>query len=107
MITLTPQAQEKLLEQCSNRPGTLGIQISIRPTGCSGFAYHLEFVDREPEHARSVPVADTYQIYINEEHVSMLTGVTMHWSTHGLNSGYDFVNPHETARCGCGESFTV
>lgn len=106
MITLTPQAQEKLLEQCSNRPGTLGIEISIRSTGCSGFAYHLEFVDQEPDNARSQQVNDQYQIYISEKHVPMLTGVTMHWATQGLNTGYDFINPHEAARCGCGESFT-
>lgn len=107
MITLTPQAQEKLIEQCDARPGTLGIEISIRRTGCSGFAYHMDFVDQPLADARSVPVNQEYQIYISEKHAAMLTGVTMHWSTHGLNSGYDFINPHEAARCGCGESFTI
>jgi iron-sulfur cluster assembly protein len=25
----------------------------------------------------------------------------------GLNEGFEFINPQEKARCGCGESFTI
>jgi iron-sulfur cluster assembly protein len=31
----------------------------------------------------------------------------MEYKRQGLNEGFDFVNPKEKARCGCGESFTV
>jgi iron-sulfur cluster assembly protein len=31
----------------------------------------------------------------------------MDWVRNGLNEGFDFKNPNEKARCGCGESFTV
>jgi iron-sulfur cluster assembly protein len=29
------------------------------------------------------------------------------WIRNGLNEGFDFRNPNEKARCGCGSSFTV
>ncbi|TFG94054.1 iron-sulfur cluster assembly protein IscA, partial [Candidatus Thorarchaeota archaeon] len=25
----------------------------------------------------------------------------------GLNEGFEFINPNESGRCGCGESFSV
>jgi len=108
MITLTPEAQAKLIEHCDNRGAdTLGVHIDIRATGCSGFAYHLEFVHKPLENAKTTPINDQYQIYINEQHEYLFQGVTMHHTTQGLNSGFDFINPNEAARCGCGESFTV
>jgi iron-sulfur cluster assembly accessory protein len=36
-----------------------------------------------------------------------LKGVTMDWVRNGLNEGFDFKNPNERDRCGCGESFRV
>jgi len=31
----------------------------------------------------------------------------MDWVRNGLNEGFDFFNPNERDRCGCGESFRV
>jgi iron-sulfur cluster assembly protein len=36
-----------------------------------------------------------------------LSGMKMDWVRKGLNEGFDFINPKEAARCGCGESFTI
>jgi iron-sulfur cluster assembly protein len=31
----------------------------------------------------------------------------MNWAKQGLNEGFEFINPNEAGRCGCGESFNV
>jgi iron-sulfur cluster assembly protein len=36
-----------------------------------------------------------------------LDGVEIDYVRKGLNEGFEFNNPKEKARCGCGESFTV
>jgi iron-sulfur cluster assembly protein len=36
-----------------------------------------------------------------------LIGSEMIYKESDLESGFDFVNPNEKARCGCGESFSV
>ena len=36
-----------------------------------------------------------------------LEGVKMDWVRNGLNEGFDFKNPQERDRCGCGESFRI
>ena len=39
--------------------------------------------------------------------LAYLDGLTMDWVRNGLNEGFDFVNPNERDRCGCGESFRI
>jgi iron-sulfur cluster assembly protein len=34
-------------------------------------------------------------------------GSTMDYRSGSLKSGFEFINPNEAGRCGCGESFTV
>jgi iron-sulfur cluster assembly protein len=36
-----------------------------------------------------------------------LKGLTVDWVRHGLNEGFEFRNPNERDKCGCGESFRV
>jgi iron-sulfur cluster assembly protein len=36
-----------------------------------------------------------------------LNGLTMDWVRNGLNEGFEFINPNERDRCGCGESFRI
>jgi iron-sulfur cluster assembly protein len=36
-----------------------------------------------------------------------LFGTVMDYEETPLQSGFTFMNPNETGRCGCGESFTV
>jgi iron-sulfur cluster assembly protein len=31
----------------------------------------------------------------------------MDWIKNGLNEGFEFINPNEKDRCGCGESFRI
>ena len=46
-------------------------------------------------------------IFIDPAAVMFLVGAEMDWSESKFSSGFDFKNPNEVARCGCGESFSV
>jgi iron-sulfur cluster assembly protein len=46
-------------------------------------------------------------VYVDTKDLAYLDGMTLDWKREGLNEGFDFVNPNETARCGCGESFKI
>lgn len=46
-------------------------------------------------------------IWVNGKDLPYLEGLTMDWKREGLNEGFDFVNPNEKDRCGCGESFRI
>ena len=106
MISLTEKAAEKALYHITSRQGTQGLRIGVKTTGCSGMAYILEFVDEIlPDDVTFVDKDVT--LVVDKLHLAYLDGLTLDYQKKGLNEGFEFINPNESARCGCGESFTV
>lgn len=106
MITVTPLAAEKIQQQLKNRGRGLGIRIAVRTTGCSGLSYVLEYVD-QLQLGDDAILFEGYSIIINAKDKVYLEGLEIDYQRRGLNQGFEFNNPNEKARCGCGESFTV
>lgn len=109
MISLTDEAAGRVRENIARRGRGLGIKIGIRTTGCSGLAYTLEYVDEEQgrEHCMAHYDVNGVRVYIDPRHRPYLDGMTMDYLKKGLNEGFEFINPNERDRCGCGESFRV
>jgi iron-sulfur cluster assembly protein len=109
MITVTDEAACRVKENIARRGRGLGIKIGVRTTGCSGLAYTLEYVDTDQgrEHCVAHYDINGVRIYVDPKHRPYLEGMTMAWVKNGLNEGFDFINPNERDRCGCGESFRV
>jgi iron-sulfur cluster assembly protein len=109
MITVTDIAAEKIRTSLEKRGRGLGIKVGVRTTGCSGLAYILEYVDKEQGSQVCTRHFDTngVRVYVNPEHLVYLEGMTIDYQRRGLNEGFEFVNPQEKDRCGCGESFRV
>ncbi len=108
MILLTEKAHEKIKTQLQKRGKGVGIRLGVRTTGCSGLAYTMEYVDK---YDGEVGVTNFSQkdfvVLIDAKSLSYLNGLTMDWVRNGLNEGFDFKNPNERDRCGCGESFRI
>ena len=108
MITLTDTAIKRITQNLAKRGKGVGIRIGVRTTVCSGLAYTMEYVD---EYLAEVGVTNFAQkdfvILVDAKSLAYLNGLTMDWVRNGLNEGFDFVNPNERDRCGCGESFRV
>jgi iron-sulfur cluster assembly protein len=83
-----------------------GIRVGVRTTGCSGLAYVLEFVDTVFD-GDIVFENKGVHIYVDPKHQPYLDGMTIDYVKKGLNEGFEFINPNERDRCGCGESFRV
>lgn len=109
MINITDLAAEKVKSAIEKRGKGLGIKVGVKTTGCSGLAYVLEYVDVEQgiQHCIERHEVNGVKIYLDPKHRPYLYGMTMDWVKKGLNEGFDFLNPNESARCGCGESFSV
>lgn len=106
MITLTQAAADRIRSQLSSRGKGIGIKIATKMSGCSGLSYVLEFVDEHQwwldEH-KSLGVS----VFTEGKDALILTGLTVDYVKQGLNEGFEFSNPNEKGRCGCGTSFTV
>lgn len=108
MITLTEIAAKRVQDAIVKRGRGLGILIGVKTTGCSGLAYTLEYVDQEQgQHCIEHHDSNGVRVYIDPKHRPYLYGLIMDWQKKGLNEGFEFINPNEKDRCGCGESFRV
>lgn len=106
MITLTERAADKVKTNLERRGKGIGIRVGVKTTGCSGLAYVLEFVDSVYDGDR-IFESNGVHIYVDVKSMAYLDGIEMDWVKNGLNEGFEFSNPNEKDRCGCGESFRV
>ena len=107
MITLTDRAAEKIKKSLSKRGHGIGIRIGVRTTGCSGLAYVLEYVDYYNPIDDATIIDNDVTIVVSPKHEPYLRNMTVDYVRNGLNEGFEFTNPNERDRCGCGESFRV
>ena len=106
MITLSELAARKVEQQLKKRGKGYGIRVGVKTTGCSGLAYILEYVD-DPISDDLSFVSHGVHVFVDPKSLVYLQGVEVDWIRNGLNEGFDFKNPNERDRCGCGESFRV
>ena len=106
MVQLTEPAAKKIQNMLIRRGSGIGIRLGVRTTGCSGLAYVLEYVDTPQtgdEHFDCVGC----KIFVDPKSCVYLQGLIVDYSRKGLQEGFEFINPNERDRCGCGESFRV
>lgn len=107
MIKLTDAAIEKV-KSLIHANTAYGIRIGVKTTGCSGLAYILEYLrDKKFDPYANIYRYPDFIVKINIKDAVYLEGLTVDYTKKGLNEGFDFINPNERDRCGCGESFRV
>jgi iron-sulfur cluster assembly protein len=102
MISLTETAAQKVKQSLDARGKGFGVKTS----GCSGMSYVLEFVDQLDDDNVEYRCHDV-SIFTTTKDLVYIDGLQMDWKRNGLNEGFEFVNPNESGKCGCGESFTI
>lgn len=105
-LSITSSAAQQIRHVLDERGHGLGLRVSVKPSGCSGYSYVLDFADEAAnddvtfeEHGVSVFVAP--------EALEILDGSEVDYVSEGLNQFFRFRNPNVTDECGCGESFNV
>jgi iron-sulfur cluster assembly protein len=109
-LTITDDALIHIKELLGQRSEPCeGIKVGMRTRGCSGMSYTIEYAIKEKNISKfdDVVIKDGTAVFIDPKVSMFLIGSEMIYKTDDLNSGFDFVNPNEKGRCGCGESFKV
>ena len=106
MISITEAGANKAKEFLEKRGSGFGLRVSITTTGCSGYAYQLEFADKVEEDDFEFFSKGVKLVVDKKSHV-LIDGTELDYVKEGLNEGFEFYNPLSKAKCGCGESFTV
>ena len=107
MISITDTARNKI-QKLVTAKNYAGIRLGVKTTGCSGLAYVLEYVQEyKPSDSDINYAQQDFVVLVDKKNEVYLNGVTVDYVRQGLNEGFEFVNPNERDRCGCGESFRV
>ena len=123
-MSLTPTAATQLRNLLS-LPEPRFIRVGVKNRGCSGLAYHLEYVDKAGKFDEAVE-QDGVKVLIDSKALFSIIGSEMDWVEDKLNQRFVFRNPNISRsiptisleeihctnclaeeQCGCGESFMV
>jgi iron-sulfur cluster assembly protein len=94
-ISLTPAAADRVRHFLAERGHGVGLRLGIRKTGCSGYAYVVNYAD-------AIEPGD--RVFDSQK---LIDGTEVDFVRHGLNEAFRFRNPNVRGECGCGESFSV
>lgn len=106
MIQVTDVASNKIRSNLEKRGQGIGIRLGVRTTGCSGLAYILEYIDKVGA-TDVVFEQEGFVIVVDPKSLTILDNIEINYVRQGLNEGFEFKNPNEKDRCGCGESFRI
>lgn len=107
LVRLTDRAVERLRQLLrAHGEGAVGIRLGVRPTGCSGYSYAMDFARSIGADDRVVE-RDGVRLVVDGAATALLAGTEIDWVEDRLGAQFVFRNPNEKARCGCGESFAV
>ena len=105
-LSVTPRAAARIRKALDQRGGGVGLRVAVKTSGCSGYAYALEFADAATADDVSFE-SEGVQLLVEARSLPLVDGTQLDWVREGLNEGFKFSNPNASATCGCGESFAV
>ncbi len=105
-ITLTESAANRVKGYLAKRGKGEGLRVGVRKSGCSGFAYVIDFADEIKPDDR-VFEDQGVKVIVNAQSLQYLDGSELDFQKEGLNETFKFINPNVKDECGCGESFSV
>ena len=107
-MEVTPAAVKKVKEIISEyEEDRLGLRISVKGGGCSGFQYHFE-LDTPTQDDLVADLDEHVQLMIDAMSNMYLDGATLDYQDDPLNgSAFVIKNPNAKTTCGCGSSFTA
>ncbi|EON95702.1 putative iron sulfur assembly protein 1 protein [Phaeoacremonium minimum UCRPA7] len=91
-MKLTPSAVDHL-RALLDQPDPKLIKVGVRNRGCSGLAYHLEYVDKAGAFDETVE-QDGVKVLIDSKALFSIIGSEMDWVEDKLNQRFVFRNPN-------------
>tara|TARA_B100001029_G_scaffold7112_1_gene5007 strand:+ start:92 stop:427 length:336 start_codon:yes stop_codon:yes gene_type:complete len=108
LISITSNAADQIKKILSSAPeGVDSIVVGVDKSGCSGYAYQLDFANSSDLKDYDSVFKEGIRVLIDPKATMFLVGAVMDYRTDKLSSKFVFDNPNEKGTCGCGESFNI
>ena len=105
-ISLTTAAADRVKSFLHRRGHGVGLRIGVKKTGCSGFAYVINYAD-DVRNDDVIFEEQGVKVIVDRASLGLIDGTQVDFVKQGLNEAFRFRNPNVKGECGCGESFTV
>jgi iron-sulfur cluster assembly protein len=105
-VTLTESAAKYVAGTLNRRGKGVGLRLAVRTSGCSGYAYKIDFAD-ELKEGDACFESHGVKVVVDPQSLVFLEGTEVDFLKDGLNERLTFRNPNVKDECGCGESFAV
>ena len=105
-ITLTERAARRIGKILGREPAGSMLRVSVEGGGCSGFQYKFD-IDRRQATDDLVIRRDGATVLVDQISVGYLAGSEIDFVDDLIGASFRINNPHATASCGCGTSFSL
>jgi iron-sulfur cluster assembly protein len=105
-ITLTEKAAAQIKKQLTKRGAGIGLKLGVKKSGCSGYAYTLDYANNLTTDDVVFEAFDV-KVIVAANDLEFLDGIELDYRREGINEAFQFNNPNVKGTCGCGESFSV
>mgnify|MGYP001468677300 FL=1 len=105
-ISITKSAAKRVQLFMSERENNVGLRVGVKKTGCSGYAYVVDYAD-------SINADDVIfekhgvKMVVDPKSLELIDGTEVDFIKEGMNEVFRFRNPKVKGECGCGESFSI
>ena len=108
LLSITSNAASQIKKILAQAPyGVDAIVIGVDKSGCSGYAYKLDFGKSSDLKNYETVNEDGLKVLIDPKATMFILGSIMDYREDKLSSRFVFDNPNEKSTCGCGESFSI
>ncbi|HEU4619559.1 MAG TPA: iron-sulfur cluster assembly accessory protein [Gammaproteobacteria bacterium] len=105
-VSLTKSAEERVRSYLAQRGHGFGLRIGVKRTGCSGYAYLIDYADSIGAGDVVFDAGDV-KVVVDDKSLALIDGTEVDFVKEGFNEAFKFRNPNVKGECGCGESFNV
>lgn len=106
-FTITESAAERIATLISDEADKNSrLRISVTGGGCSGFQYNYDFVSDETSDD-SVFEKNGIKVLIDSVSMEFMNECVLDYVETLGSASFEIKNPNATAKCGCGNSFSV
>jgi len=106
-FAVTDAAAARIVKISQGEPAGTKFRVSVLGGGCSGFQYHFDFDAAAAASDDLVIAKNGSVVIVDETSLELLAGSVLDFVETLGSAGFEIKNPNATAKCGCGNSFSV
>jgi iron-sulfur cluster assembly accessory protein len=105
-ISVTARAADRIRAILTKESAGTLFRISVEGGGCTGFQYKFSFDTRRADNDIVIE-REGAVVVVDPISIAYMAGAKLDYVEDLMGSTFRVDNPHATAKCGCGSSFSI